>query len=45
MGSFGRINEFLAMEICLKPWDWLFSLNEVDEGGKTMVRDLKLRVA
>ena len=42
MGSFGRINEFL-LEKCLKPWDWLFSPNEVDEGGKTKVRGLKLR--
>ena len=45
MGSFGRINEFFASEKCLKPWDCLFSPNEVDEGGKTKVRDLKLRVA
>ena len=45
MGSFGRINEFLALAKCLKPWDWLFSPNEVDEGGKTKVRGLKLRVA
>ena len=43
MGSFGRINEFLALVKCLKPWDWLFSPNEVDEGGKTKVRYLKLR--
>ena len=42
MGSFGRIKEFL-LEKCLKPWDWLFSPNEVDEGGKTKVRGLKLR--
>ena len=45
MHSFGRINEFLALEKCLKPWDWLFSPNELDEGGKTKGRDLKLRVA
>ena len=44
MGSFGRINEFLALEKCLKPWDWLFTPNEVDEGGKMKVRGLKLRV-
>ena len=44
MGSFGRINEFLALVKCLEPWDWLFSPNEVDEGGKTKVRGLKLRV-
>ena len=32
MGSFGRINELLALAKCLKPWDWLFSTNEVDKG-------------
>ena len=30
---------------CLKPWDWLISPNEVDEGGKTKVKYLKLSVA
>ena len=45
MSSFGRINDFLALAKCLKPWDWLFSPNEVDEGGKPKVRGLKLIVA
>ena len=44
MGSFGRINAFLSLEKCLKSWDWLFSPNEEDEGGKTKVGGLKLRV-
>ena len=37
MGSFGIINEFLALAKCLKHWGSLFSSNKVDEGGKTKV--------